>query len=254
MLDAIDDQTVDERAELTFTATATDPDVPANTLTFSLLGAPEGASIDAGTGAFTWTPTEVQGPDTYTFDVQVCDNGDTPLCDRDEVTVTVNEVNLAPVLAAIGDKAVDEGQPLSFTATATDADVPANALTFSLDGAPSGVPSAAQVVVLLDSPEAQWPNAYPLREVYDGVSPPCATRRRHRRRWTSPWRRYLGGYRCGLRDARRGAAGDVLTYTARVHNAGPDAAANVRVQLTLPRARRIEAPCDGWVFQQRATC
>ena len=31
------------------------------------------------------------------------------------------------MLAAIGDKSVDEGALLSFTATATDADLPANA-------------------------------------------------------------------------------------------------------------------------------
>ncbi|MCC7018063.1 MAG: putative Ig domain-containing protein, partial [Rhodospirillales bacterium] len=35
---------------------------PANDLTFSLIGAPLGASIDPDTGVFTWTPTEAQGP------------------------------------------------------------------------------------------------------------------------------------------------------------------------------------------------
>ena len=48
---------------LTFTATATDADLPANTLTFSLdAGAPAGGmTIDASTGVFTWTPTEAPG-------------------------------------------------------------------------------------------------------------------------------------------------------------------------------------------------
>ena len=40
---------------------------------------------------------------------------------------------MAPVLAAIGNKTVNEGSLLTFTATATDADLPANTLTFSLD-------------------------------------------------------------------------------------------------------------------------
>jgi hypothetical protein len=35
--------------------------VPAQTLTFSLVGAPTGATIDGTTGAFSWTPTEAQG-------------------------------------------------------------------------------------------------------------------------------------------------------------------------------------------------
>ena len=41
---------------ITFTATATDPDA-GQTLTFSLTGAPAGATIDSSTGAFSWTPT-----------------------------------------------------------------------------------------------------------------------------------------------------------------------------------------------------
>jgi len=76
--------------ELTFTATATDSDIPANTLTFSLAGAPEGALIDSSTGIFTWTPTEAQGPDTHSFTVVVCDNTAVPLCDEEPITVTVN--------------------------------------------------------------------------------------------------------------------------------------------------------------------
>ena len=43
--------------------------------------------------------------------------------DSETITVTVNEVNVAPVLAAIGDKTVDELTLLTFTATATDADL-----------------------------------------------------------------------------------------------------------------------------------
>jgi hypothetical protein len=51
-----------EMAPYTFTATATDPDLPAQTLTFSLVGAPAGAAIDSSSGVFSWTPTEAQGP------------------------------------------------------------------------------------------------------------------------------------------------------------------------------------------------
>ena len=54
---------MDELVELAFTATATDADLPANTLTFSLgsTGARGGMTIDANTGAFTWTPTRTAG-------------------------------------------------------------------------------------------------------------------------------------------------------------------------------------------------
>jgi hypothetical protein len=91
VLGAIGNQSVDEEVELTFTATATDADVPANTLTFSLdAGAPAGASIDPTTGAFSWTPTGAQGPGTYDITVRVTDDG-TPSLDASEtITVTVN--------------------------------------------------------------------------------------------------------------------------------------------------------------------
>ena len=81
---------------MTFTATASDADVPANTLTFSLVGAPTGASITSG-GVFTWTPTETQGPGGYTFDIVVADG--VGGSDSETITVTVNETNTAPVAA-----------------------------------------------------------------------------------------------------------------------------------------------------------
>ena len=130
VLAAIGNKTVNEGSLLTFTATATDADLPANSLTYSLdAGAPTGAAINATTGVFTWTPTESQGPGTYSVTVRVTDNGSPALSDSETISITVNEVNVAPVLAAIGNKTVDEGSLLTFTATATDADLPANSLT-----------------------------------------------------------------------------------------------------------------------------
>jgi hypothetical protein len=93
VLGAIGNQSVDEMTELAFIATASDPVLPANTLTFSLVDGPTGASIDPVTGAFTWTPSEDQGPASYTFTVKVCDDGTPSLCDDETITITVNEVN-----------------------------------------------------------------------------------------------------------------------------------------------------------------
>ena len=143
VLGAIGNKTVNELTTLTFTATASDPSAcEGGTSTFSLdAGAPAGASIDPATGAFNWTPSEAQGPGSYPITVRVTDNGlpPPPLSDSETITVTVNEVNAAPVLDAIGNRAGIVGVPITFTAIATDADIPANALTFSLDpGAPLG--------------------------------------------------------------------------------------------------------------------
>ena len=61
--------------------------------------------------------------------VTVTDNGTGNLTDSETFTITVNDVNVAPVLAGIGNQAVNEGATLTFTATATDADVPAQTLS-----------------------------------------------------------------------------------------------------------------------------
>ncbi len=60
--DAIASQQVNEESELVFQASAIDPDVPADTLTYSLDEAPTGATINPSTGTFRWTPTEADGP------------------------------------------------------------------------------------------------------------------------------------------------------------------------------------------------
>ena len=140
VLAAIGAQSVDEGSPLTFTASATDPDLPADNLSFSLdSGAPAGATIDPTTGEFSWTPGEADGPAVYSVTVRVTDDGTPSLDDFETFNITVGEVNQAPVLAAIGNKSVDEGSLLTFTASATDADLPANNLSFSLDsGAPAG--------------------------------------------------------------------------------------------------------------------
>src|SRR5262249_4474761 len=74
VLTAIANQTVNEESALTFTAQATDADA-GQTVTYSLTTAPTGATIDAATGAFTWTPSEAQGPKSYAVTVQTTDNG-----------------------------------------------------------------------------------------------------------------------------------------------------------------------------------
>ena len=135
LLATIPPQAVNEGTLLTFTAAATDADAPANTLTYSLVNAPAGAAIDASSGVFTWTPTEAQGPGSFSFNVRVRDGALTH--DR-PVSVTVNEVNVAPILAPIPPQATSTGAKLTFTASATDADLPLNGLVYSLVSAPDG--------------------------------------------------------------------------------------------------------------------
>ncbi|MDA1273734.1 MAG: immunoglobulin domain-containing protein [Verrucomicrobia bacterium] len=156
VLTPIGDQTVDEQTQLTVTIAASDPDQPAQVLTYEISGAPPGAGIDPASGVFTWTPNEDQGPGTSTITVKVSDNGTPPLSVTGSFSVIAREVNKAPVLNAIADQRIEQGRLLSFPASATDPDFPANTLTYSLgNGAPAGAGIDPASGVFTWTPSAQ---------------------------------------------------------------------------------------------------
>lgn len=86
VLDPIGNQSVIVGEILTFTATASDEDLPAQTLSFSLVDALTGASINSATGEFSWDTTGVL-PGDFTFNVCVSD-GQSKICETIIVTVT----------------------------------------------------------------------------------------------------------------------------------------------------------------------
>lgn len=174
----IEDQTVGEGSLLSGTVLASAANPPGQAATFSLdPGSPPGAAIDPRSGVFTWMPSEAQGPGTYPITVRVTDSGSPPLYDWKTVTVTVNEVNEAPVLAAIPDKNANVGSPLSFAAIATDSDLPANTLSFTLEpGAPAGAtidPVSAMFAWTPALAQARTTNLISVR-VTDSGSPPLS--------------------------------------------------------------------------------
>ncbi|MDO9537030.1 MAG: Ig-like domain-containing protein [Thermoplasmata archaeon] len=170
VLAAIGNQTVNEEVLLAFTATATDLELDG--LTFSLEGTPPAGAVITAGGDFTWTPTEADGPGFYNITIRVTDDGTPNLYDNETIMVTVGEVNLAPVLTAIGNQTVNELALLAFTATATDNDLPANTLTFSLSGTvPTGATIDPNTGVFTWTPtEAQGPGFYNITiRVSDGL-------------------------------------------------------------------------------------
>jgi hypothetical protein len=170
---AIASQGANEGAILAFNAAATDPDA-GDTLTFSLdPGAPSGATINPNTGLFTWTPTEAQGPNLYSVTIRVTDNGSPALSAATTFAVTVNEVNAAPVLPTLANTNVNEGMLLSFSAAASDPDLPAQTLAYSLDpGAPpDAVINPVSGGFTWTPTEAQGPGSYSItvRVTDDGL-------------------------------------------------------------------------------------
>ncbi len=136
LLTPIGNQTVNEGVALQLTVMASDPDGDALTLQAS--GLPQGATFtDAGngTGSFAWTPGFAQsGNHVVSFTAM---DGGTPVLNATEsITITVGDVNRPPVLAAIGDRSVNEGELLQFAVSATDPD--GNGLVLQLANAPLG--------------------------------------------------------------------------------------------------------------------
>src|SRR6185436_8311263 len=131
-LPAQTNRTINELTLLTVTNTATDSDLPANTLTYTLTvtnaaGAVTNAAISAS-GVITWTPTEAQGPSVTTFITGVSDGSAN---DTNVFSVTVNEVNAPPTLPGQSNRTIGQNA-LTVTNTATDVDLPANTLTYTL--------------------------------------------------------------------------------------------------------------------------
>jgi Putative Ig domain/Bacterial Ig domain len=129
----ISNRTIDDETLLTFKANATDPNIPAKPLTFSLgSDAPVRASITSG-GVFSWTPNETQGG-SYQFTVTVSNGA---YADSEKVNVTVIEVNQPPVLSVPGPQTVGAGNLLIFSVSATSPDSD-DVVALSAAGLPSG--------------------------------------------------------------------------------------------------------------------
>ncbi|MCK4502550.1 MAG: putative Ig domain-containing protein, partial [Desulfuromonadales bacterium] len=131
-LAAIGNKSVLEGVSLNFTISATDAD--GDSLTYNVASLPDGAGFNSATGAFSWTPASTQA-NTYSITFSVSDGTDTA-SETIQITVTDVAVNHAPVLAAIGNKSVDEGDTQSISITASDAD--GDNLSYLFTGMPTG--------------------------------------------------------------------------------------------------------------------
>jgi len=130
VLDPIGSKSVNVASLLAFTATATDADVPADNLTFSLdPGAPAGTTMNGNTGAFMWIPTSAG---TFSITVRVTDNGFPSLSDFETITVLVIPVDLQPTADAGGPYSGIVSSPVSFDGTGSF-DPNGDALTYAWD-------------------------------------------------------------------------------------------------------------------------
>jgi hypothetical protein len=118
---------------------------PVVTLSYSLLNAPAGASIDAN-GTITWTPAPGQFPSTNVFTTVVTDNSVPPVSATNSFTVIVQQVNAAPALPPQADLTMSILNTLTVTNTVTEAD-PAATLSYQLQNAPPGATLSSNGVI-----------------------------------------------------------------------------------------------------------
>ncbi|MBA4146497.1 MAG: hypothetical protein H0X66_00155 [Verrucomicrobia bacterium] len=137
MLAPISNRTINAGRTVTATAEAFDPN-PGDTLTFSLgTGAPAGASVNAVTGVFTWTPGDADINTTRTITMQVTDDGSPSLSGSTSFDVVVLPRNNPPLISPVSNRSVHIGSSIVLTNTAFDFNS-GDVLTFSLDpGAPT---------------------------------------------------------------------------------------------------------------------
>ncbi len=165
------------------TVTATDADLPAQSLTYSIIGGADAAqfTIDGVTGALSFlvapsyeSPTDAGADNVYDVTVQVSDGTFT---DAQAIAVTVTPVNdNAPVITSNGGGAsasvnVAENAAAVTTVSATDADLPAQTLTYSISGGADAalftIDAATGVLSFLATPNYEAPADAGVNNVYD---------------------------------------------------------------------------------------
>jgi hypothetical protein len=146
---------VNELTTLAITNLATDADIPAQTLTYSLVAGTNGVVFNPTTGILTWTPQQTNSPSTNIFAVAVIDNGTPALSATNTLTVIVKEVNLPPVLGVIPTQTITLLQLFKITNAATEPNIhstnagyglllPPSGMTISSSGVISWTPAANQ--------------------------------------------------------------------------------------------------------------
>jgi len=170
VLDPIGSKTVNEGELLEFNVTGSDPDN--DTLTYSASNLSLGATFDPATQVFSWTPGYGQA-DNYNVLFSMTDDGDPPLSDSEEITITVGDVNRPPVLDPIGNKTVNEGVFLEFTVTASDSD--GDNLTYSASNLPLGATFDLETQVFTWTPTYGQEGNYAVTfTVTDDGNPPSS--------------------------------------------------------------------------------
>ena len=124
-----------ENEKIGFNLSGSDPDKEdTGKLIYSAQNLPQGAALNAQSGAFEWTPTFTQAGN-YTIHFKVTDSGN--LNAAQNARIKVEDVNRAPLLQDVAAQKVKENQELSFKILGSDKDTD-NTLTYTARNVPKG--------------------------------------------------------------------------------------------------------------------
>ncbi|MEN9676973.1 MAG: hypothetical protein RIS76_2869, partial [Verrucomicrobiota bacterium] len=176
VLSALAPQSATENVTLSFQVPGSDPDQPANNLTYALVSGPTNLSVSP-TGALSWTPTEAQGPASYSIAISLTDNGQPVLSTTNSYSISVLESNLPPVWSAITNRTVAELTALTVNLAAVDPDTPTTAIVYSLVSGPTGMSVAPGGMLSWTPAEIQGPtnNVVVVRATDSGTPPLSST-------------------------------------------------------------------------------
>jgi VCBS repeat-containing protein len=140
LITSADTASVIENSTAVLTVTVTDPDLPADALTFAIVGGPDqsqfaitpGGELSFVAAPDFELPTDADGDNRYEVVVEINDgHGGTA---THAITVEVTPTNDAPHFTSADTASVMENSTAVLTVTATDPDVPADVLTISIVG------------------------------------------------------------------------------------------------------------------------
>ena len=146
------DPSIEEGSTLSFTLSASDPE--GDVLAYAASNLPAGASLDAKTGLFSWTPGYNQSGE-YSIVFAVSDG---QLTTESLLNISVLNVNRLPVFQSLGDKSVAEGDLLIFSVYANDPDQ--EPVTMSAEGLPEGALFDTQTRVFSWTPTYEKGGSY----------------------------------------------------------------------------------------------
>ena len=148
-----------------------DIDAPWQAVRVVATNLPPGATFDATTGVFAWTPTEAQGPGTAVVAFVAFDDGCPVGVATQDIALTVREVNRPPVLTSVANFTHPSELPLQLALQAADPDLPTQRLTFAAFGLPPGLDIAPDTGLLSGTPIGNGPFPVEIRVRDDGAFP-----------------------------------------------------------------------------------